>query len=126
VDIAPVGPAELLDAASGGQAGESSKAVAERVVQARQRAVRRLTGTPWTCNAEVPGQVLRNQWPLGIDALTSAERALYAGVLSARGLDRVVRVAWTVADLAGADYPDRTAVDTALGFRLGLQALTGC
>jgi magnesium chelatase family protein len=125
VDVAPVGPAELLDAACGGQAGESSKAVAERVAQARERAGRRLAGTRWTCNAEVPGQVLRNRWPLGSGALTSAERALNAGVLSARGLDRVIRVAWTVADLAGADYPDRSAVDTALGFRLGLQALTG-
>jgi magnesium chelatase family protein len=126
VDIAPVGPAELLDAASGGQAGEPSKVVAERVAQARDRARRRLAGSPWTCNADVPGQVLRNHWPLGTAALASAERALQAGVLSARGLDRVIRVAWTVADLAGADRPDRDAVDTALGFRLGLQALTGC
>ncbi|HEV3174100.1 MAG TPA: YifB family Mg chelatase-like AAA ATPase [Actinocrinis sp.] len=126
VDIAPVGPAELLDAASGGQAGEPSKVVAERVAQARERARRRLAGSPWTCNADVPGQVLRNHWPLGTAALASAERALHAGVLSARGLDRVIRVAWTVADLAGADRPDRSAVDTALGFRLGLQALTGC
>lgn len=126
IDVAPVGPAQLLDAASGGQAGEPSKVVAERVAQARERALRRFAGTPWTCNADVPGQVLRNRWPLGVDALASAERALHAGVLSARGLDRVIRVAWTVADLAGADHPDRTAVDTALGFRLGLQALTGC
>jgi magnesium chelatase family protein len=126
VDVAPVGAADLLDASCGGQAGEASAVVAERVVSARHRAARRLSDTPWSCNAEVPGQVLRNQWPLGIDALASAERALHSGVLSARGLDRVVRVAWTVADLAGADRPDRTAVDTALGFRLGLQALTGC
>jgi magnesium chelatase family protein len=127
VDVTPVGPGELLDAASGGQGGECTAVVAQRVAEARERAVRRLVGTPWRCNAQVPGQVLRNRWPMAIDALVTAERALRAGTLSARGLDRVIRVAWTVADLAGADRPDRAAVDTALGFRLGSVALaSGC
>ena len=123
VDVTPVGPGELLDAASGGQGGESTSTVSERVIAARERAAHRLADTPWQCNAHVPGQVLRNRWPLSIDALQSAERALRCGVLTARGLDRVIRVAWTVADLAGADRPDKTAVDTALGFRLGSVAL---
>jgi len=39
-------------------------------------------------------------------------------VLTARGLDRVLRVAWTLADLAGLARPGRAEVDTALGFRL--------
>ncbi|MBS2962828.1 YifB family Mg chelatase-like AAA ATPase [Actinocrinis puniceicyclus] len=123
VDVTPVGPGELLDAAAGGQGGECTAAVAQRVALARERAVRRLADTPWNCNAQVPGQVLRNQWPLAVDALVTAERALRAGTLSARGLDRVIRVAWTVADLAGLDRPDRAAVDTALGFRLGSVSL---
>jgi magnesium chelatase family protein len=126
VDVTPVGPGELLDAASGGQGGESTAEVSERVAAARERAVRRLADTPWRCNAQVPGQVLRTRWPLGIDALASAERALRSGVLTARGLDRVIRVAWTVADLAGADRPDRSAVDAALGFRLGSVTLAAC
>jgi len=127
VDVTPVGPGELLDAASGGQGGESTAVVAQRVAEARERATHRLADTPWQCNAQVPGRVLRNRWPLAIDALATAERALRAGTLSARGLDRVIRVAWTVADLAGADRPDRSAVDTALGFRLGSVALaSGC
>jgi magnesium chelatase family protein len=126
VDVTPVGPGELLDAASGGQGGEPTAKVMERVAVARDRAVRRLADTPWQCNAQVPGQVLRNHWPLTTDALTSAERALRAGTLTARGLDRVIRVAWTVADLAGEDKPDRSAVDTALGFRLGSVAFAAC
>jgi magnesium chelatase family protein len=126
VDVTPVGPGELLDAASGGQGGESTAQVSERVAAARERAVHRLADTPWQCNAEVPGQVLRNRWPLSIEALASAERALRSGVLTARGLDRVIRVAWTVADLVGADRPDKAAVDTALGFRLGSVAFAAC
>ncbi|HEY3869364.1 MAG TPA: YifB family Mg chelatase-like AAA ATPase [Actinocrinis sp.] len=123
VDVAPVGPGELLDAASGGLAAESTAQVAERVVQARLRAARRLGGTPWRSNAEVPGAVLRSRWPLRIGSLAGAEGALRTGVLSARGLDRVIRVAWTVADLAGLDRPGRAEIDTALAFRLGFQAV---
>ena len=119
VDVAPVGAADLLDAAAGGLSGEPTAVVAARVAAARDRAAHRLTATPWAANAQVPGQYLRNNWPLSVDALGTAERALRAGVLTARGLDRVIRIAWTLADLAGADRPDRAAVDTALGFRLG-------
>ena len=38
--------------------------------------------------------------------------------MSARGWDRVLRVAWTIADLADRDRPDADDVVTALGFRL--------
>lgn len=119
VDVAPVGPGDLLDAAAGGPGGESTADVAVRVLEARARAGRRLAGTPWRCNAQVPGQVLRSHWPPTTDALTSAQEALRTGKLTARGLDRVIRVAWTIADLAGRDRIDRSAVDSALGFRLG-------
>jgi magnesium chelatase family protein len=122
VDVAPVGPGELLEAAGGGLSGEDTATVAARVAEARTRAARRLADTPWKYNAEVPGQALRSRWPLSAGALESAERALKAGVLTARGLDRVVRIAWTVADLAGLDRPGRAAVDTALGLRLGSYA----
>ena len=118
VDVCPVGPAELLSAAAGGQASESTAQVAERVRQARDRAARRLEDTPWRLNAQVPARFLRTNWPLASDSLEGAEQALHSGVLTARGLDRVLRVAWTLADLAGHDRPGRTEVDTALSFRL--------
>ncbi|MBR7837881.1 ATP-binding protein [Actinospica durhamensis] len=118
VDVSPVGPAELLAAAAGGQAGESTAQVAGRVRQARERASTRLADTPWQLNAQVPARYSRSNWPLDNEALEGAEKALQSGVLTARGLDRVVRVAWTLADLSGRDRPGRTEVDTALGFRL--------
>jgi magnesium chelatase family protein len=40
------------------------------------------------------------------------------GRLSARGLDRVLRVCWTLADLAGRSSPGRAEMDTALRLRL--------
>ena len=41
------------------------------------------------------------------------------GDLSARGVDKVLRVAWTVADLRGGDAPTAADVGEALGLRLG-------
>jgi magnesium chelatase family protein len=118
VDVSPVGSAELLSAAVGGLASESTAQVADRVRQARERAERRLADTPWRLNAQVPARFLRVHWPLSSDSLEGAEQALESGVLTARGLDRVLRVAWTLADLAGRDRPGRTEIDTALSFRL--------
>ena len=118
VDVCPVGPAELLSAAAGGQASETTAQVAARVRQARERAARRLKDTPWQLNAQVPARFLRANWPLAPESLEGAEQALHSGVLTARGLDRVLRVAWTLADLSGSDRPGRIEIDTALSFRL--------
>ena len=45
--------------------------------------------------------------------------ALDRGVLSIRGVDRTLRVAWTLADLAGRTSPGLDDVKTALSFRQG-------
>jgi magnesium chelatase family protein len=98
-------------------AGEPSRAVAERVAYARERARSRLRGTPWMTNAEVPGPELRRHWPVPRAAMPSLDRALHTGRLTARGMDRVFRVAWTLADLRGIDTPSRDEVDEALNLR---------
>ncbi|MFF4976334.1 YifB family Mg chelatase-like AAA ATPase [Streptomyces sp. NPDC001083] len=103
-----------------GARGESTETVAARVLEARERAATRLAGTPWRTNSEVPGRELRSRWHASPGALDDAERSLERGVLSARGLDRVVRVAWTVADLVGHDRPDATDVALALQLRTGV------
>ena len=46
-------------------------------------------------------------------------RCLDTGELSARGLDRVMRVSWTLADLIGKQRPDTAETNTALGLWLG-------
>ncbi|MFJ7074472.1 YifB family Mg chelatase-like AAA ATPase [Streptomyces sp. NPDC098781] len=103
-----------------GARGESTATVAERVRAARERAAARLAGTPWRTNAEIPGRELRSRWYATVGAMDEAERNLERGVLTARGLDRVLRVAWTVADLAGHDRPDATDVALALQLRTGV------
>ncbi|MET9369206.1 YifB family Mg chelatase-like AAA ATPase [Streptomyces griseoflavus] len=100
--------------------GETTVTVADRVRTARERAAARLAGTPWRTNSEVPGRELRSRWHAAPGAMDDAERCLERGMLSARGLDRVLRVAWTVADLSGRDRPDASDVGLALQLRTGV------
>jgi magnesium chelatase family protein len=97
---------------------ESSAAVALRVLEARARQSHRLAGSGWRTNGEVPGPYLRGQLPLP-DGLGILEDAVSRGKLSPRGVDKVLRVAWTLADLAGRDRPGRDQVTVALAMRRG-------
>ena len=102
------------------QRAESSAAVAERVLQARDRQRRRLAGTGWQTNGEVSGTYLRNHLPLP-DGLQAVDEAVDRGRLSTRGVDKVLRLAWTIADLAGRDMPGRDELAIALAMRRGEQ-----
>jgi magnesium chelatase family protein len=96
---------------------EPSAVVAARVREARERAARRLAGTPWRVNADVPGPELRRRWPLPPTTARGIAAGVERGELTARGADRVLRVAWTLADLAGRDRPDQGDVAMAKGLR---------
>lgn len=98
-----------------GEGGEPSVAVRDRVAMARRRQEDRLG--PGRCNAELMVTELRRHCKLG----PGAERMLADGHeqlgLSGRGWDRVLRVARTIADLAGADEIATEHVGTALSLR---------
>jgi len=117
VEFLPVSRAELL---GDRQLTESSAVVAQRVAQARQRAAARLAGTPWRLNAEIPGSELRRRFRPEPGSLGPLERAMDTGAVSARGADRVIRLAWTLADLAGASRPGAGQIAYALGLWLGV------
>ncbi|MDQ1542099.1 MAG: magnesium chelatase family protein, partial [Actinomycetota bacterium] len=119
VRMDPVSRSELL---ADSRHVEHTDTVAERVLVARSRAADRLAGSPWRTNSDIPGRELRDRWAPARTALVAAERALDAGRLSARGLDRVLRVAWTLADLADRDQPVADDVDEALYLRTGVAA----
>lgn len=96
---------------------ESTAVIAERVRQARDRQRDRLAGTQWTCNGEVPGSWLRGPLRVSPRVTIDLDRALDRGQLSIRGYDRVLRVAWTLADVAGRDDPGREDIGRALLLR---------
>jgi len=99
-----------------GQA-EDTATVRARVLAARAAAVQRWSARGWRTNGEVPGPALRSHFALPRSAVRPLEIALRAGELTARGADRALRVAWTLADLAGLDRPGRETVENALYFR---------
>jgi magnesium chelatase family protein len=116
-EFLPVGRAELL---SDRTFTEPSSVVAERVAAARQRMAHRLRGTGWRLNAEIPGRELRRRFAPVPGALAPLERAMDLGEISARGVDRVIRLSWTVADLGGVPRPTAAEVSYALGLWLGV------
>lgn len=117
VTVQPVRAAELTEVAG---SGESSAAVASRVAAARAAAAARWSGLGRRINAELPGPVLRRPpWCLPAPDTRELRARLDAGSLSARGFDRVLRLAWTIADLDGRDRPDADDVREAIGLRTG-------
>lgn len=103
VALTPLRAAELMSA---GQETESSAVVAERVAKARAAAAARWAAGGWKVNADVPGPRLRSApWRLPARDTHALRQRLDRGSLSARGFDRVIRMAWTIADLDGRDRP---------------------
>jgi magnesium chelatase family protein len=98
---------------------ESTADVRARVALARDRQAQRYDGSGWRLNSAVPGPVLRERWPLAPAAQELVDDRVYAGALTRRGAARVHRVAWTGADLRGAEGPGPEEVETALRLRTG-------
>jgi magnesium chelatase family protein len=95
----------------------TSAAARERVLEARARAARRLADAPWRLNARAPGSWLRADGAPAPGSTAGLDRALERGALTMRGYDRVLRLAWTLADLDGVDRPGLDQIGRALYLR---------
>ena len=104
------------------QSGESSATVAARILVARNRQAERFTDHPHIrANADAEGRFLEE-----IASPDAEGRALLALVaerfgLSARGYHRVLRVARTIADLAGDALVTKPHIAEAVGYRLAMK-----
>ena len=110
----PVSPAEMLQPI--GWRGTTA-AVRDRVLAARERQDKRFDGMPWTVNAAVPAADFRRVCPVSDEVSGAVGDAVAKGHLTQRGADRVVRLAWTLADLGGLDRPGQDQAAEALHLR---------
>lgn len=99
--------------------GESTAVVRARVAAARDAAAARWEPHGVRTNAEVGGPLLRRRYRPPRAVMAPLSTALDRGELSIRGMDRTLRIAWTLADLGGRSMPVLDDVKTALSFRRG-------
>lgn len=107
---------ELVTATTGAR---STAELAALVREARDRQLRRYVGTAWRVNSDVPGVELRKHWPVRDQGRTLLDHQLRTNKLNPRSADRILRLAWSVADLNGHDAPDGDDVEMALSLRRG-------
>ena len=98
--------------------------MARRVAAVRRRQADRFAGCAWRLNSQIPSPRLKDGWPVTTAAQRMVDDAMFGGRLSARGAVRVIRLAWTVADLLSVRLgreirPGTNEVDIALRLRGG-------
>ena len=113
MEVRPQGPRR----GSFGPPPESSDDVRARVVEARERQAHRYHHCTWLVNASCPGPVLAEHWPLDPEGQRLIDQEVSDGRLTRRGLTRVQRLAWTVADCAGIARPGAHEASIALALR---------
>lgn len=121
IEVEPVPPAELARA----PAGEPSAIIAARVAAARAMQRTRYGPDGPQCNAEADGKPLEAGLNAAPEARLLAEQAAEKLRLSARGFTRTLRVARSIADLAGSATVTRAHVAEALAFRHRLPGRPG-
>ena len=105
------------DEITGDELAESSEAIRARVQKARSIQSARFAGTGIHCNAQMDAEKIRRYCKLDAAGEALIRRAFESMNMSARGYNRVLKVARTVADLEGAENIDRKHLALAISFR---------
>ena len=114
VEVTPVEASELADAAP----GEPSSAIRERVCRAREVQRERFRDCAGVhTNAMMNAAMLREYCRLDTASSALLEQAMQRLSLSARAYDRILKVARTIADLAGRERIEAADVAEAINYR---------
>lgn len=117
IDIHIDAPALSIGDLRSEKPGESSSAVRTRITAARQRQHRRYTGTSVSSNARMTHAQIRKFCPLDSTLGDLLQQAIEQLSLSARAYDRILKVARTIADLAGAEHIESPHLLEAIQYR---------
>ncbi len=98
---------------------ESSVSIRKRVISARETAARRFLCEPWSLNSEIPSRALRTTFQPDRAAMNFLHSELDRELLTARGLHKVMRIAWSIADLSGHLRPSVEDAQLAYSLRGG-------
>jgi magnesium chelatase family protein len=96
---------------------ESSAAIRERVMHARERQQKRLAGEKLFANAAMTPRMIRRYCRIDAESEHMLEQAMIRQGLSARAYDRILKVSRTIADLAGSEKIQSAHVSEAVGYR---------
>ena len=113
VEVPPVDYKSL----SGSAKTETSAEIRERVNRARKLQIERYKGTGITCNARLTAPMLRKYCVMTDEAAQYLSQSFDQLGLSARAYDRILKVARTLADLAGEEKIDKSKIFSAIRFR---------
>ena len=114
IEVPPVKFREI----SGDRTGETSAQIRDRVVAARQRQQKRFKDKPKiTCNARMGSRELKQFCALDEATKELLKNAMAEYNLSARAYDRILKVARTIADLAGSEKISSDHVSEAIQYR---------
>jgi magnesium chelatase family protein len=113
-----VEPVSRVDIASQ-TLGESSAQIRTRVIAAREVARARFDGLGWQLNSQIPSRALRTSFKPERQAMNFLHDELDNERLTARGLHKVIRLAWTLSDLRGGSTPTLDDVTAAFSLREG-------
>lgn len=115
VQVEPVSRTEMAQT----ELGESSTDIRARVITARATAQARFTNESWSLNSQIPSRALRTTYKPERSAMNFLHDQLERELLTARGLHKIIRLSWTLADLAGHLSPNLADVQRAYQLREG-------
>ena len=112
VEVEPLGRVQLMQS----ELGTSSAIIRKRVISARTMASQRFAHDGWKLNSQIPSRALRTLYQPERKAMSFLHSELDQERISARGLHKIMRIAWSIADLA--QHPRPTLEDTERAFSL--------
>ncbi len=115
VHVDPVGRVDMART----DLGETSAEIRRRVIAARGVAAKRFSEYSWTLNSQIPSRALRTIFQPQRDAMNFLHDELDKEHITARGLHKIIRVSWTLADIHGHEVPTLSDVEMAHVLRGG-------